>query len=141
MSAYPGSIAAVAGGITALLVGIHFYARNFSAKRIIEKLQKDTPAEESKKMVRVFQKNTRFWRSVFDVDPVGWNRRNKRLLKRLKDEAGQYVQQLNDRFTDPSGSNHNKPDDNDVDKTDKADKVEKNAPILTGEIITESRFR
>jgi hypothetical protein len=53
--------------------------------------------------IRAFRKNTSFWHSVLRKVPVGWGKRAQRRLKEVLIEANRYVQDLNDRFTNPSG--------------------------------------
>jgi hypothetical protein len=47
--------------------------------------------------------NTKPWRSIFSRTPAGWTRRNRRRIEGILDDADRYVQELNDRFTNPSG--------------------------------------
>jgi hypothetical protein len=55
--------------------------------------------------IRAFRKNTHFWRSVwFHKRPAGWNRAAQRRLEEVLTEANYYVQDLNDKFTNPSGT-------------------------------------
>jgi hypothetical protein len=55
-------------------------------------------------IANAFQKNTRFWRSIFIKQPSGWGQRTKRQLTTVLAEANGYVQALNDKFTNPSGA-------------------------------------
>ncbi len=91
--------------VLALLImggmGIHALVRRFWAKRIAKSLPRaDMPGS----LVTAFEKNTRYWRSVFYIDPVGWSRRQSRKIRNVLENSGQFVQKLNDSFTDPSGS-------------------------------------
>ncbi len=82
-------------------MGIHALIRQFWAKRISKTLPRaDMPGS----LVTAFEKNTRYWRSVFYIDPVGWGRRQSRKIRNVLENSGQFVQKLNDSFTDPSGS-------------------------------------
>ena len=45
------------------------------------------------------------WRSIFSRRPVGWTRRSRRRIQQALEDADRYVQDLNDRFTNPSGEN------------------------------------
>ena len=53
--------------------------------------------------IAAFRKNTSIWHSVFHKRPVGWGKRAQRRLKEVLIEANRYVQDLNDKFTNPSG--------------------------------------
>ena len=95
-----GSLVAFA----AVLIFTHFLARKIVRKRILRKLHKDMSAgPERDRLERAFQKNTRFWRSVFELKPAGWGRFNRKRVKQVLTDADRYIQSLNDRFTDPSG--------------------------------------
>lgn len=50
-----------------------------------------------------FRANTRFWHSIFSRKPAGWTRRSRKRVQHALDAADHYVQNLNDRFTNPSG--------------------------------------
>jgi len=54
-------------------------------------------------IANAFRKNTRFWRSIFSKQPVGWGQHAKRQIAAVLAEANGYVQTLNDKFTNPSG--------------------------------------
>jgi hypothetical protein len=51
-----------------------------------------------------FRLNTKPWRSIFSRNPTGWNRRSRRRILQVLEDADRYVQDLNDRFTNPSGT-------------------------------------
>ena len=92
--------------------------------------EESTP-EEATRVVRAFRRNTRWIRSIFEPDPAGWTRWNRKRLKSIVADADRQVQALNDRFTDPSGK-----------KVVTAQPVkaveppEEEAPVVTGEVIT-----
>ncbi|MBL7004850.1 MAG: dynamin family protein [Gammaproteobacteria bacterium] len=87
-----------------IIVGLmftHAFIRQFWAKRVAKTLPRsDMPGS----LLTAFEKNTRYWRSVFYIDPVGWGRRQSRKIRTVIENSGQFVQKLNDSFTDPSGS-------------------------------------
>jgi len=74
---------------------------------VIAKLQRETSDMRERDLldnfIRAFRKNTSIWHSVFHKRPVGWGRRAQRRLKDVLIEANRYVQDLNDKFTNPSG--------------------------------------
>ena len=86
-------------------------------------------------MQRVLRKNTRFWRSLFEVNPVGWGRRNRRRLALLVSKADQLVQKLNDRFTDPSGQRHATL----TRTTNVKDTTEAEVVAMSGEVLSRTR--
>lgn len=99
----------VALGVAVGLAGYaHFSIRQMAAQHIVAKLQRDRSdiheAESLGSFSNAFHKNTRFWRSIFRQQPVGWGPRARRLLKRVRSEANAYVQELNNTFTNPSGT-------------------------------------
>lgn len=88
----------------AVLGFLHFRVRWFAARRVVRLITKRfAPGMERERMIRAFLNNTRPWRSIFSRKPAGWNRRNEKRLHTVIAEANQYVQTLNDTFTDPSG--------------------------------------
>jgi GTPase SAR1 family protein len=86
-------IAAVAGTV-------HFSIRSFVAKRMAKRMETDTLAGSIK---NAFLRNTRPIRSVFQPTPTGWSSRTRRLLAAVEADASEFVQTMNDRFTNPSG--------------------------------------
>jgi len=83
-----------------VLLGLHGFARNFWANRIAARLPvSDMPGN----LLLAFRKNTRFYRSIFRLDPVGWSGRSHRRIKAVMDGSGLFIQKLNDRFANPSG--------------------------------------
>ncbi|HHH43754.1 MAG TPA: dynamin family protein [Gammaproteobacteria bacterium] len=89
--------------VTALTFYLHFSARGWAAKKVLQEISTRYSEEEGERLARAFRRNTRVWRSIFDPDPAGWTRRNRRALTRIVADANRLVQVLNDRFTDPSG--------------------------------------
>jgi GTPase SAR1 family protein len=88
----------------ALIIYLHFKVRGLAARRILRQLeQKYAPGLERDRMHAAFLHNTRPWHSIFRTGPVGWGRQSRKRLHRVIAEANQYVQILNDRFTNPSG--------------------------------------
>jgi hypothetical protein len=87
----------------------HFAIRNIAAKQIIARTQREArtlpDSEFLGGVIKAFGRNTRWWRSVFRKQPVGWGHRAQRLIKEVLTEANYYVQELNNTFTNPSGTN------------------------------------
>ena len=87
-----------------LLVYLHFKVRRLVARRILKQMEaRFAPGPEWDRMRAAFHHNIRPWHSIFRTNPVGWRRATRKRLHKVVSEANQYVQILNDRFTDPSG--------------------------------------
>ena len=84
----------------ALLLAVHFTVRKFVTAYMLKKIQEGEDAP----FASAFRKNTRFYRTIFSREPVGWGRGSRKALQDVIDEAGTFVESLNDQFTNPSGS-------------------------------------
>ena len=98
----------IALGVAVVVAGyIHFAIRRFAAGQVIAKLKKRVhdmrDVDFADSIANAFRKNTRFWRSIFSKQPVGWGQHAKRQIAAVLAEANGYVQTLNDKFTNPSG--------------------------------------
>ena len=121
-----------AGLAAAGLLYSHFLIRRRVAKVVDRGLIASTEiAEERERLRRAFARNTRFARSIFEPEPAGWNLWNRRRLRRITSDADRYVQELNDRFTDPSGKRI-------PPYIPKAENTEAEGSAMTGEVITRS---
>ena len=70
----------------------------------MKQIEKRFPIGVERERIRqAFIHNTRPWHSIFRKSPIGWTNRGRNRLKQVITEANQYVQRLNDTFTDPSG--------------------------------------
>ncbi len=93
------------GGVGVTALALHFGIRVLAARSMthwIRRQQSQLPIKVD--LLRAFRSNTAHWRSLLNSTPRGWRRKNRRLLARVINQADAYVQQLNDRFTNPSGS-------------------------------------
>ena len=93
----------------ALLAGYaHFSFRKLSAKRITARLRREMQNMHEidfvEGLIHAFRRNTRFWRSIFIKNPVGWGPRARRQVTDVLAEANAYVQRLNDTFINPSAT-------------------------------------
>jgi hypothetical protein len=80
---------------------IHFVVRNKVARRIARGMSRaDGPGH----MGAAFLKSTKYIHSIFKPAPVGWGRGSRKLIEKVRSAADKYVQTMNDKFTDPSGS-------------------------------------
>src|SRR5215471_2370545 len=85
----------------------HIGIRKLAARSVIARLRRETNDMRERdfldNFIRAFRKNTSLWHTVFRKRPVGWRRRTQRRLRDVLIEANRYVQDLNDKFTNPSG--------------------------------------
>lgn len=107
---WPGSTGNTAWSLIVLLAVVllfsylHFRVRRLAARRVLREIDKHyTPGLEHDRMRQAFKFNTQPWHSIFRKTPVGWNHISRKRLQRVIAEANNYVQILNDTFTDPSG--------------------------------------
>jgi hypothetical protein len=101
-------------GIVLVLGGYaHFTIRQRVAQRLLAKLPQHTSLPPDMDFLgnfaHAFQQNTRWWRSIFRTRPAGWGTRTQQALKEISTDANAYVQELNNTFTNPSGTDHPTP--------------------------------
>jgi len=96
-------------GIAALLLGWgHFSVRSRAARSVAEKLAAKVSDRERQNYLSAFMKNSNWWRSLFRNRPVGWGRRSREGLNRVRQDVKRYIQELNDSFAHPSGQSGEK---------------------------------
>lgn len=121
-------LAVVAGGGFVL----HLALRNLAARSLsgwLKKQQNSLPVKIN--LVAAFAKSTRPWRSLLSKKPAGWSRGIRRKLSAIISQADEFVQQLNDRFTNPSGTSKAEITETEMDtRTDveEVDAVEETVP-------------
>jgi hypothetical protein len=97
------------GVVLGLGIYVHFTIRKMAAKHLMTTLQHEVRTMSDGEfwggVIQAFRHNTRWWRSIFRKQPVGWGPRARRLLKEILTEANYYVQELNNKFANPSGTN------------------------------------
>ena len=87
-----------------VLLGIHFGIRHLVIKTMSGKIRKLSKSLDIRgSLANAFKRSTAPWRSIFHKTPAGWNRRSKKYLSQVLQDADKYVQTLNDTFTNPSG--------------------------------------
>ncbi len=91
--------------LVAVLVGavvaIHHLVKKFQAQLMLRNMQKtqlETP------IVNGFKKNTALLKSSFISTPAGWGIFSRKKLLGVREKADTLIQNLNDRYTDPSGN-------------------------------------
>ena len=100
MFADPVSMAGLIVVALALVLLVHFGIRRLVAAWMTRRIP---GGEENDGLRRAFGENTRFFRSVFGRHPVGWNGKARQTVESVIEEATDFVETLNDRFTNPSG--------------------------------------
>ncbi|KRT54866.1 Dynamin family [endosymbiont of Ridgeia piscesae] len=84
---------------------IHFSVRSLAAKSLIASLHKQSEAAGLLcNPLGSFLRSTKPWRSMLMRAPAGWGRRTRARLTEVIKSTDNYVQTLNDRFTNPSGN-------------------------------------
>ena len=86
--------------LIAAMLWMHFRFRKWHAKIISAGLKRK---DKDPAVIKAFNKNTRFIRSLFRTRPVGWSSGARKKMVGIREAADRFVQSLNDRFTDPSG--------------------------------------
>ncbi|MGB0849041.1 MAG: dynamin family protein [Thiolinea sp.] len=96
---------AVAIALPVLLVFLlHHLIRGWVARYIASGMSENTSAGNLK---MAFRRSTGVLRSIFFRSPKGWGRGTRKRLASIRDATDKFVQQLNDRFTNPSGIDKN----------------------------------
>ena len=96
---------ALAIAIIAMLAYIHFRLRRVAAKQVVARLRQEIHDKDLlEHYIRAFLRNTRWHRSILNKRPAGWSLRANERIKDVLLDAGRFVQELNDRFTNPSGA-------------------------------------
>jgi hypothetical protein len=86
------------------LLGVHMGVRTLAARFLGSRLARETVAGSLEgNLAGAFRKSTSPWRSLFARNPAGWGRRARKRLRQVLEQTDDYVQTLNDRFTNPSG--------------------------------------
>ncbi len=96
----PVSMGSTILGILVLILLIHFTARSLVAKFMLRRIEKSADAE----FAPAFRKNTGLFNSVFGKSPTGWNAKSRKDTDLVIEEAAEFIEKLNDQFTNPSGS-------------------------------------
>jgi hypothetical protein len=104
LSDYPLIRSILIAALAAVALYVHFAVRSWAGNRLARRMASDPKISDfMPNFMRAFRKNSRWFRSIFRRHPVGWNRRIARSLTQIADDSQQYVQKLNDMYTNPSG--------------------------------------
>ncbi len=83
---------------------LHFFIRKKVGRRVSKRcLLKIHDYELINNYAKAFDRNIRWWLSIFRNNPVGWNKSAFKLLAKVRTDSKSYIQKLNDIYTDPSG--------------------------------------
>ncbi len=94
----------IAVGALVVVLGLHFMVRSLAAHSLLPQLRREADRLAVRgNLTNAFLRNTKPWRSIFSNSPTGWGRGARKRLAQVKEDADNYVQTLNDRFTNPSG--------------------------------------
>lgn len=89
-------------GLIILALAFHFWVRGVVAKRVAAKLP-ETHGQVDLELRNAFVKSTGVFQSIFRRDPAGWGARAAKNLRLVRDTVAGHIQNLNDRYADPSG--------------------------------------
>ncbi|MEE9389463.1 MAG: hypothetical protein V3U96_12730, partial [Paracoccaceae bacterium] len=98
------AVAALAGVV--LILALHYWIRGLAAKRIAAGLS-NSYGQLDLKLRQAFLKNTGLFQSIFRVEPTGWGKRAAKNLRQIRETVAGHIQNLNDRYADPSGKTPN----------------------------------
>lgn len=91
----------------AVLLLLHLLIAAQAGKAVNRALEREIDDEENRDgLLRAFGRNLTLWRALtlyFVREPHGWNNAARRRIERVLDRVNVYMQQLNDRFANPSG--------------------------------------
>ncbi|HET6726049.1 MAG TPA: dynamin family protein [Gammaproteobacteria bacterium] len=106
-----GGIGSIVSGIVLFIIAmaIHFGFRRLAARQISARIRKEAAPERLSDLLRAFRRNTRWSRNMLARNPAGWGIRARRLVNKTIENRTRYVQDLNDRFANPSGREQDAP--------------------------------
>ncbi len=94
---------AVAAVVAILLGYLHLSLRKTAGRSVLRGLERQASNKDDRAVVKAFRQNLdSFWSSL-SSHPKGWTARTKRKLNALAASGDTLIQELNDRFTKPSG--------------------------------------
>ncbi len=106
LALFSGSTSAIITVVIALVLFffVHFAFRNKIAAHMIRKMK----GTSDEMYIGAFARNTRFYRSVFLKTPTGWTKSAQNKIIHVIEASSEFVQKLNDQFTNPSGKTNAK---------------------------------
>ncbi len=92
-------------GAIVLALLLAFLLHQFIRSKLVNGIAKKLGTDDSfGNVATAFRRNTRWWRSIFKTNPVGWSNKTRQKLDGIRSDIDQFVQTLNDRYTSPAGS-------------------------------------
>ena len=91
--------------VVAAVLAIHFTSRRVACRLVLRKMEFSGLAGDCRK---AFLRNTKAFRSIFQIAPAGWTSRSRRALAGVVAGSAELIQTMNDRYADPSGSDRSK---------------------------------
>ena len=97
---------AIAVFLVISIIYIHFSIRRAVANNLLKKLANEMGNDHEiyKQYMQAFNKSTAPFRPMFLKGPAGWNEVAQQTIDEIINEANDYIQALNDQFTNPSGN-------------------------------------
>lgn len=106
------------GGIAFLVLLIHYKIAKWIARRMYSRLLQVEDADYNREgLARAFRYNTGFWRVLFMPlisEPAGWSSYMRKQVRGVLSDLNKYIQDVNDRFTEPSGKKAKTDSDSDI---------------------------
>lgn len=105
LSARPLLLWAAVIVVAAGLFQLHRELRRLAGRSVLKNLRKaSTPGATFERLANAFEFNIHSWRPVLMDAPVGWGPLSARRLDAILSDADRSIQELNDRYADPSGN-------------------------------------
>ncbi len=100
------------GVIISIALFLHIKICRWTADKVIKGIKADDDLDEYMRegLTHAFNKNITTFRSIFILfihEPAGWGNRSLKQLNNALISVNDYIQKLNDRFTNPSGRETN----------------------------------
>jgi len=83
-----------------MLFLLHLFIRNKMVNSVAKKLSSE---DSFGNIEKAFRRNTRLRHSIFSKKPTGWNAKVRTKLDSIRSDIDQFVQKLNDQYTNPAG--------------------------------------
>jgi len=97
----------VVGGVAFVILLIHYKIAKWLGRRMYSRLlQVEDDEYNNEGLARAFRRNTGFWRILFMPllsEPAGWSDYMRKRVRGVLADLNQYIQVVNNRFTNPSG--------------------------------------
>lgn len=96
----------IASLLVITILYIHFSIRRAVANNLLKKLASELGNDQDtyKQFMQAFNQSTAAIRPMFLKGPSGWNETTQQTIDEVINEANDYIQALNDQFTNPSGN-------------------------------------